>query len=591
MMKRFFLMMIAAMSALTSCSTYAQTIGPLQEENGAAYYMHTVEKGQTLYAICKLYKCDINDVVAANAGSDQSIKEGQVLRIPAAKSKINKANITTSDGNSFLIHTVEKKETLYAIAKKYDIDINRIIEANPGCDAGLKKGQELRIPIAKASEPKPADKPGNYPQHTVMSGETLYSIAKSYAVTVEAIQTVNPGLGESIKEGQVIFIPTRALPNNQSVPKQEKPKSENKPIPILGGEKKTSYDIAIMLPFYSTLPDSLMNHKDHDKDRMYRDAAVNLYRGMQMASDSLKKMGFNAEFFVEDVFDGKSAIRVAEKASIKSSDLIIGPLTKEGIDEMKKLSATSGAHIVVPIPFSNKVLLSSQNISKACASDASQWEFMGTYVAQKHKNDNVILINSIDIEDSRQVQVFSESYFAASGDSVRIVKSVNGSIGALSGLLVKGKNNIIIMPTNEKKLINALFDLMKNYDGVVYGYDEWESMEGISADNRNKYHVSFPKAIVLDYTMQSDQNWIEVYRKKFKSEPTDFSVLGYDIMMYYGQALMMYGRDFPNHFAEFNAKGLVATGFNFIKTGDESGFENRFTSVMRTEDYSIIQVK
>lgn len=584
-------MMIAVVSALTSCSTYAQTIGPLQEENGAAYYMHTVEKGQTLYAICKLYKCDINDVVAANPGSDQSIKEGQILRIPAAKSKINKATITSSDGTSYMTHTVEKKETLYAIAKKYDVDINRIIEANPGCDAGLKKGQELRIPIAKATETKPADKPGNYPQHTVMSGETLYSIAKSYAVTVEAIQTVNPGLGESIREGQVIYIPTRALPNNQSVPKQEKPKTESKPIPILGGEKKASYNVALMLPFYSTLPDSLMNNKDHDKDRMYRDAAINLYRGMQMATDSLKKMGFNAEFFVEDVFDGKSAARIADKAHVKTSDLIIGPLTKEGIDEMKKVSATSGAHVVVPIPFSNKVLLSCQNISKACASDASQWEFMGTYIAQKHKGDNVILINSIDIDDARQVQVFSESYFAAHGDSVRIVKNINGSISALSGLLVKGKNNIIIMPTNEKKLINAMFDMMKSYEGVVYGYDEWETMEGISADNRNKYHVSFPKSIVLDYGIPSDQNWIEVYRKKFKSEPTDFSVLGYDIMMYYGQALMMYGRDFPNHFAEFNAKGLVATGFNFIKTGDESGFENRFTSVMRTEDYSIIQVK
>jgi hypothetical protein len=34
---------------------------------------------------------------------------------------------------------------------------------------------------------------------------------------------------------------------------------------------------------------------------------------------------------------------------------------------------------------------------------------------------------------------------------------------------------------------------------------------------------------------------------------------------------------------------MVATGFDFIKTGDESGFENRFSIVLKTEDFAIIQ--
>jgi hypothetical protein len=59
-------------------------------------------------------------------------------------------------------------------------------------------------------------------------------------------------------------------------------------------------------------------------------------------------------------------------------------------------------------------------------------------------------------------------------------------------------------------------------------------------------------------------------------------------MLFYGQGLMKFGRDFPNHFSEIQAKGMVATGFDFIKTGDESGFENRFSIVLKTEDFAII---
>jgi len=573
--------------SLASCTATSQTIGPMEELAGRAYYMHTVEKGQTLYAICKLYKCDINEVVAANPGSDTSIKDGQILKIPADKSKINDSKVVSQNNEAFLSHTVEKKETLYAISKKYDVDINLIIAANPGCDKGLSKGQELRIPIKKSTAVETTAKPGDfeYPKHTVIAGETLYAISRSYNVSVDAIKMVNPGLGDSLKEGQVILIPSRALPNNHSVEKPNETPKESKPLPIVGGGKKPEYNISLMLPFYSGVADSLLD----EKDRMYRDVAMNLYRGMQMAADSLKAMGFNADIYVNDVTDAaSSAKRALDKSETKKADIIFGPVYKEAIASVKTFSETSGSHIVIPVPQSNKTLLSCQNISKACPSDASQWEYMGRYVAQRHANDNVILINSIDVDDVKQVQVFSESYFATKGDSVKTVRSSSGSISALSGLLSKTKKNIIVMPTNEKKLINAMFDLIKASDAIVYGYDEWETMEGISADNRNKFKIHFPKAIFIDYAAQSDQQWIETYRRKFKSEPTDFSALGYDMMLFYGQGLMKFGRDFPNHFSEIQAKGMVATGFDFIKTGDESGFENRFSIVLKTEDFAII---
>ena len=55
--------------------------------NGQKYYLHTVEKGQTLFAIAKFYQRDVNDIVIDNPEAIDGIKPGQILKI-----HINKKN-------------------------------------------------------------------------------------------------------------------------------------------------------------------------------------------------------------------------------------------------------------------------------------------------------------------------------------------------------------------------------------------------------------------------------------------------------------------------------------------------------------------
>ncbi len=566
-----------------SCSSSAQVIGPVEEVQGKAYYMHTVEKGQTLYSICKLYKIDINDIVASNPGSDVSLQLGQTLRIPVEKSKYNDSKVTSKGDKSFFVHKVEKKETLYSISKLYNIDINEIIAVNPGADQGLKKGQEVLIPIKKSTSEPAVENTANMKKHTVVSGETLYAIARQYKVTVEAIQAANLGMSEALKEGQIINVPVKALPNDPSVlpPTIEKP-IENKPLTIIGGSKKEKYKVGVILPFYSNQADSTLN----DREKTFRDASVHLYRGMLLAVDSLKSRGLSAELTIEDVIDTKSSIqRALAKKTIADADLIIGPAFKDAITETAKATEKSGAHMVIPFPLSNKILLSSQNMSKACPSEATQWEYLGRALAEKYKNDHVILIQSIQIDDARDVQVFSQSYFAAKQDSVIQVKVANSTVPTLAAALSKTKKNIVVVPTNDKKTIASVFEALKNTNAIIYGKSEWETMTNISSDQKNKFNIHFPKTIHLDYSDARNQDWIELYRKKYKTEPTDFAVLGYDMMMYYGQALNSYGRDFPNHFNEIKASGLQSTGFNYFKTGNESGFENRHCVILYADEF------
>ncbi|MCC6601127.1 MAG: LysM peptidoglycan-binding domain-containing protein [Crocinitomicaceae bacterium] len=583
----FYLLLATLVPLLSACSSSAQITAPIEKINGKEFYIHKVEKGQTLFSLAKMYKCDVNDVLSANPGSDAGIKEGQVIKIPMDKSGVKSAIKTDTGETRFRIHEVQRKETLYSIAKQYDLDVNEIVANNPGTENGLNKGQQLKIPYKQ----KKSDAPvviavSQNVKHIIQPGETLFSISKLYNVPVDAILRANAGMNESLKAGQEIFIPT--------VSESEKIVVEDHPIPdqkvaIYGPLMKDSYRIALMLPFFSQYADTSVLS---EREIRQREVAIDIYRGAMMAKDSLEQSGLNASLYIYDVQDDKSGmLSLLGNPDLNNSDLIIGPLFREPFSAVASWGRKSGAHIVCPVPISNRVLLSANNVSKAYPGEATQWESFGNFVAKHYPSANVITVNTSDLDDIKLLNAFNLAFIKMRGDSAKEFKAINGSATGISKLLVEGKTNVLIVPSNDRLLITTLFKNISGDNIIVYGTEDWENLSLIETEARNEFHLHYPKVIFLDYSDSEDQGWIEAYRRKFKAEPTDFSVLGYDIMQYYGTGLRKFGRDFPNHFSEIDQKQLVGSSFDYFKTGNESGFENRHIFVLGTDNFELIPEK
>ena len=98
-------------------------------------------------------------------------------------------------GVKYYVHFVQSGNTLYGIHKTYNVPLDKIITANPGCEKGLVEGQKLLIPISLVEV-----------KHTVLTKETLFAISKKYGVKVEAIIADNPGAELGLKVGQVLLI-------------------------------------------------------------------------------------------------------------------------------------------------------------------------------------------------------------------------------------------------------------------------------------------------------------------------------------------------------------------------------------------------
>ena len=117
------------------------------------------------------------------------------------------------------IHTVKKGETIYAIAKQYGISYKELIEYNKIQDASkILVGQKIKIPD-RVSNPGTSPKTTGTPAQTykVKKGDTLFGIAKTFSVPMDAIRRAN-GLTESsvLKEGALLQIPGSPEPSKAS---------------------------------------------------------------------------------------------------------------------------------------------------------------------------------------------------------------------------------------------------------------------------------------------------------------------------------------------------------------------------------------
>ena len=123
--------------------------------SGTQYYIHVVRKGETAYSISRAYGITVDELVRNNPGSGNGLRTGQALRIPvvetpAAGQEQDKKNQTPEkqrDESKFFYHRLKPGETVYSLARNYGVSVQEITESNPGVEINkLPVNYEIAIP-------------------------------------------------------------------------------------------------------------------------------------------------------------------------------------------------------------------------------------------------------------------------------------------------------------------------------------------------------------------------------------------------------------------------------------------------------------
>lgn len=188
-------------------AVYAQPANAVKEViDGKEYYIHTVEKGETIYGIAKKYKITQDAILAANPGSEKGISAGQKLKIPVTGKAENKNDVKQKYDALIKSGDALLEEKKYEEAKKKYEEALNLLPSESLPKQRIARCNEL-IKAAQTTVQATAE-------HTVEKGETVYGIAKKYKTTEEKIFELNPEAKKGIAVGQVLKVPVGPVSNS-----------------------------------------------------------------------------------------------------------------------------------------------------------------------------------------------------------------------------------------------------------------------------------------------------------------------------------------------------------------------------------------
>ena len=152
---------------------------------------YVVGNGDTLYSIARRYNVTVDDIKKLNNLNSNTLSIVQILKIPTI-------NNNTPTNNTYI---VKKGDTLYSIAKKYNLTVDKLKELNNLSNNLVSIGQVLVVD--EVDEPTNI----NYNEYIVSKGDTLYSIARKYGISTSELMDYNNLDSTVLSIGQILRIP------------------------------------------------------------------------------------------------------------------------------------------------------------------------------------------------------------------------------------------------------------------------------------------------------------------------------------------------------------------------------------------------
>lgn len=577
---KYFLVMFFAL-VIGSIAAYSQD-----------YKKHTVGKGETVTEVAKKYKVTPYDIYRLNPDSKNGIKENTVLLIPVQGVGLPAAPVKerpTKVANT--IHQVLPKETFYSLSKKYNVTEEDIKKANGDLlNEGLKIGQEIIIPIkgdpvdaqvkAIEKEHKKSDTPV-YVYHIVETGETKYSIAKEFNITLQLLEELNPEVVDVLPLGYKLkLVDNTVLPSQQETIKTITPgyviytvqpketfyslskltglsqeeiialnpdakeglkEGMELKLPALTSKavvpgakqavdltmtlnKTKPKELVLLLPFNLSriASDSLKNQQELLRSDRFLNMTLDFYAGSLMAIDSAGVLGLPLKVRILDSNESRNGSNVASfKSTLVRANAVVGPFFPANVETTAAMLDT----VPVISPLSKEAGRAYKNIFQAVPSQEREREAMMQYL--KSKDANIIAI--VDAKKVSSRQFLKENY-----PSVRFVEgTVNEA--AVKPLLSKEKMNYVILETESTEMIlnstKALKNALAEYNIQLAVFEKTDKLEHDEAINRLVALKMLYPSVTRDAVTPQGELFARLFKEKNGVFPNQYATRGFDVTL------------------------------------------------------------
>ncbi len=473
--------------------------------------VYIIEKGDTLYGVSKKLETSIDELIKCNEGlTAENIKIGQVLNT-SSDSVINKP-FENNDKSEVAIsnnyknyYVVQKGDTLYSLAKRFNIDEADLRAYNPVLVNELKVGQKIHFP----------DVEDGFITHKVKKKETIFSITRKYNVSLLELLDHNPSLINGLKIGMNLKIPIKSIENyDKDIVKDE-----------VANRYEEGFNVLYILPF---------NSSDFRSSKKRSYSTAEFYMGSLFALDSLATKGMKINV---ETFDNKGLLSetksIVREINFDNFDLIIGPLRSENVhwvsDHLKEKK------IKIISPFSRSVNVDGrENLIKTNLTQEVIIEKLSYTIKLGNQYDSIFIIGNDNVNLKNDLaKQFGESYI----EQITSVKNYDFT-------KIPEKSSIILNTINASVAKSALVKMHdeKVNDNLSKVFAIGYNAAYVKGKGVNKSYLGAQlltdlglTAIIPNYFNDNKYNVYKTkydYRKENQGFPDKYSSAGFDWTYY-----------------------------------------------------------
>ncbi|HCY40239.1 MAG TPA: hypothetical protein DHV48_02645 [Prolixibacteraceae bacterium] len=634
-MKLFFSISLFLLLLLNVYSGYSQNE---VEISGVRYLLHTVKKGETTFSLCQKYKVTQAELNAANPEISGVLKSGSQVKIPVKKPAEVKIAVqpnekATASEPEYYYHKVTKQQTIFSIAKQYGITANELIRYNPIITNGLNAGQVLKIPVltdnsADTTEPKviaaenvkvssDAGSEENFRFHTVVAGETLYSLGNKFSVSREELIRLNPAVKNGLQTGTRLKIPEKKELKEENLessqPDQNKvadaiAEPESVICNPISGRNIQKYKAALLLPLnlqgndqinISEVKSGILTGKidlSHLNTLAGTDSVgitsglnidskvegfIEFYEGALLAIDSLIQQGMNIELIVFDASNKQMINGLLQLDIFRELDMIIGPVYPELQETVAAFAAKNRIPMISPLASTGNYEESNPYYFKVNPTREYQIEQTAQFIADKFSSKNLVLLQingNSNSAEAKLAEKSKEKLRSLKNKTVREYSFQQHGLSALKPMLDENGENIFIIPTDNEAQVSVavtnLTSLAEHFDVVLVGTSTLPKLKSIQTENYHRVRLHYLSPYFVDYTKSLTRRFVGRYRDVFSGEPTQFSFQGFDVTYYFLNALFRYGKDFRSCLPQYPME-LTQMEFRLKRVSPMGGYMNK----------------
>lgn len=563
---------------IVSCGSAAQP---------ASYENYSVKKGETVASIARDRGISQSVIYNLNPDLRREVKTNSVIILPV----YDKTSESAPNKDGFIEHKVKPKETVYGIARDYNISAEVLKNANPDLHSrGLRKGEIILIPqstsetsVTKAESGKKDSETTTPPgtrEHIIEPKETKYGIARQYGITIAELEDLNPHIKNDFPIGERILIPTKEVVEESKVDTEEYefyevqpkegfyrlkvkfglteeeiialnpyakdglregmilklPKDPKSSAPaeakVVDLEKKIEHkqtkNLALLLPFRLPANDSIQGGEDMIKRDPTLRVALDFYSGAMMAAEFAKEKGISINLNIFDTGQNETKVNtILNSNNFDDTDAVIGPLLQKNVEQTA--AALSKKNIPVFSPLSNRELNMSANLFQTIPTTAVLQQTMMNYLKRHSSEKNIIFLT--DTKHQKDAERLSSSLSTA-----KIVVTGNNYIKDtdLLSQMAQGRENWVVLSSDKpilvSSVVNVLTNMSDNYDLRLFAFDKNDAYEWHEVSNSRlaKLNFTFP-SVNKNSDDEEKTDFFKRYKNKHGVWPNRYVTRGFDV--------------------------------------------------------------